>query len=81
MGTDLEAGVRIEERPDGMRIVGGQLRGAPVQSFGDHRLAMAAAVAALAADGQTEIHGAESVGISYPEFWQHLNRVSNGAAA
>lgn len=81
MGNDLEAGARVEERPDGMRVVGGTLRGAAVQSFGDHRLAMAAAVAGLAADGETEIHGAESVGISYPEFWQHLNQISNGSAA
>ena len=81
LGNDLEAGARVEERPDGIRVVGGTLRGAAVQSFGDHRLAMAAAVAGLAADGETEIHGAESVGISYPEFWQHLNRLSNGSAA
>ena len=79
MGQDPELPVRVEERADGMSIVGGQLRGAAVQSFGDHRLAMAAAVASLAARGETEVQGAEAVAISYPEFWTHLDQVRDGA--
>ncbi len=77
MGGDPELPVRVEERADGMRIVGGRLRGGAVQSFGDHRLAMAAAVASLAAEGPTELHGAEAVSISYPEFWTHLDQIRN----
>jgi len=48
------------------------LEGARVDSAGDHRVAMALAVAGLIADGSTEIEGAECVGISYPDFFDHL---------
>ena len=66
-------GGRLEPRDDGMVIQGvGRLTGAPVESHGDHRLAMAAAVAGLAASGDTTIHGAEDASVSYPTFWQHL---------
>ena len=71
-------GIQIDEWSDGMRIVGGDLSGATVDSHGDHRLAMAAAVAALAADpesGPTTINGASAVDISYPTFWQDLNHL------
>ena len=73
-------GARVEERPDGLVIEGrSALTGGRVDSAGDHRLAMAFAVAALGASGEAEIRGAESVGISYPMFWEHLRRL-NGAA-
>ena len=71
-------GVEIDDWSDGMRIVGGGLRGGTVDSHGDHRLAMAAAIAALAADpelGPTTIHGADAVEISYPSFWRDLDRL------
>ena len=69
-------GAEVEEFPDGMRIPGGQtLRGGKVQSFDDHRIAMAFAVAALRAEGDTIIHGAEAVAVSFPEFFDALSSV------
>jgi 3-phosphoshikimate 1-carboxyvinyltransferase len=67
MGADITA------TEDGWVINGPrQLEGARVSSHGDHRVAMALAVAGLIADGKTEIDGAECVEISYPEFFDHL---------
>jgi 3-phosphoshikimate 1-carboxyvinyltransferase len=69
-------GARVEERQDGLHIPGGQtLRGAELDSFGDHRIAMAFAVAALRAKGETMIHGAESAAISYPAFFETLEQL------
>ena len=69
-------GAEVEEFPDGMRIPGGQtLRGGRVESFDDHRIAMAFAVAALRAEGDTIIHGAEAVAVSFPEFFDALSGV------
>ena len=69
-------GAEVEEFPDGMRIPGGQkLHGAEVESFDDHRIAMAFAVAALRAEGDTIIHGAEAVAVSFPEFFDALSNV------
>ena len=69
-------GAEVEEREDGLKIPGGQkLRGADVDSLGDHRIAMAFAVAALRAEGETRIRGAEAAVISYPEFFDALERV------
>ncbi len=71
-------GIKVDDWSDGMRIVGGQLRGATVDSHGDHRLAMSAAVAALASEpesGPTTILGASAVDISYPTFWRDLDRL------
>jgi len=66
-------GAEVEEFDDGLRIPGGQkLRGASLDSFGDHRIAMAFAVVALRAEGQTEITGADAAVISYPEFFNTL---------
>lgn len=68
-------GVDVEETPYGMKIAGGQkFRGARVDSFGDHRIAMAFAVAALVADGETTIENAEAASVSFPEFYQLLER-------
>jgi 3-phosphoshikimate 1-carboxyvinyltransferase len=70
-------GAQVEEREDGLRIPGGQtLHGAELDSFGDHRIAMAFAVAALRANGETLIRGAESAAISYPAFFQALEEVT-----
>jgi 3-phosphoshikimate 1-carboxyvinyltransferase len=69
-------GAQVEEREDGVKIAGGQqLRGAEIDSLGDHRIAMAFAVAALRAEGETQIRGAEAAVISYPGFFDALERV------
>lgn len=66
-------GADVTELADGWEIRGPRLlEGARVASFGDHRVAMALAVAGLLADGKTEIEDAECVAISYPGFWDHL---------
>jgi 3-phosphoshikimate 1-carboxyvinyltransferase len=71
-------GVEIEEYPDGLSIRGsGGLKGAEVQSHGDHRVAMAMAVAALAAKGETAIHGASAVDISFPGFFALIRRFTS----
>ena len=63
-------GAEVEEFDDGLLVSGAtQLRGASIDSHGDHRIAMAFAVAALIADGETEIAGSECVAISFPEFF------------
>jgi 3-phosphoshikimate 1-carboxyvinyltransferase len=70
-------GARVEEFEDGLRVEGPvRLRGARLRSFGDHRIAMAFAVAALTAEGETEIEGAlECVAVSFPEFFTLLESV------
>ena len=68
-------GARCEEHSDGFTIDGGALTGAVVDSHGDHRLAMALAIAGLVASGTTIICGAECVDISYPEFWTELELI------
>jgi 3-phosphoshikimate 1-carboxyvinyltransferase len=66
-------GAQVEEREDGLKIPGNQkLRGAEVDSFGDHRIAMAFAVAALRAEGETKISRSEAAVISYPGFYEAL---------
>ena len=72
-------GARIEERPDGFILEGGRrLKGAVVRSHGDHRIAMALAVAALSADGETEIEDAECAAVSFPGFYDVLQRGARG---
>jgi 3-phosphoshikimate 1-carboxyvinyltransferase len=69
---------KIEEFDDGFRVEKSDLRGAKLDSFGDHRIAMAFAVAGLLANGETEIAGArESVGVSFPEFFKTLDDLSD----
>ena len=66
-------GVEIETTPDGFHLPGRQkFKAAEVDSFGDHRIAMALAVAALRADGPCVIHNADAASVSFPEFWQSL---------
>jgi len=66
-------GAQVEEHDDGLRIPGGQeLHGAEIDSFGDHRIAMAFAVAALRAEGETRIRQADAAVISYPGFFAAL---------
>ena len=70
-------GVRVEERSDGMDIEGGaRLRAAELDSAGDHRIAMAFSVAALAADGECVLRGADAAAVSYPEFFETLGTVT-----
>lgn len=69
-------GVRVEEFPDGLAVTGGPLKGATVQSAGDHRIAMSLAVAGLVADGETTINGSEAVDISFPGFFDMLRSVA-----
>ncbi|MFH1485624.1 MAG: 3-phosphoshikimate 1-carboxyvinyltransferase [Chloroflexota bacterium] len=79
VGELSKLGASIEERPDGMIIHGGRrLRGAPCYSYNDHRLAMTLAIAGLVSEGETVIHGAEAVEISYPGFWGQIDRLSVG---
>lgn len=73
MGCDITA------TDDGMIINGGRpLHGAVIDSHLDHRIAMSFAVASLIADGTTEILGSDCVNISYPTFYQDLQRLSTG---
>jgi 3-phosphoshikimate 1-carboxyvinyltransferase len=72
-------GARVEELPDGLRIEGraaGRLRGAEIDPRGDHRMAMAFAIAALGAEGSSVIRDSDCVGISYPEFFKVLEDIA-----
>ena len=72
------AGVEIEVRDDGFTVPGRQkFRAAKFDSFGDHRIAMAFAVAGLVADGESEIHRAEAASVSFPEFYGTLQRITS----
>ena len=63
----------VEEFSDGFRVEKSNLKGAVIDSFGDHRIAMAFSIAALYAEGETEIVGAEHAGVSFPEFYETLS--------
>ena len=70
-------GAAVEEFEDGLDVPGGQsLHGAVIESGGDHRIAMAFSVAALRAQGETQIHGSEAAAISFPEFFHLLDQVA-----
>jgi 3-phosphoshikimate 1-carboxyvinyltransferase len=70
-------GIEIEVTPDGMRVPGKQkFRAAAFDSFGDHRIAMAFAVAALKGDGESSIDNADAASVSFPEFWNILAKTS-----
>jgi len=77
LATNLRAmGVDAVEKPDGLIIPGGRrLRGADIITQGDHRIAMAFAVAALMAQGETRIHDAECADVSFPGFWDALRKI------
>ena len=66
----------VEEFPDGLRVEKSDLKGAKIESFGDHRIAMAFSIAALFAEGETEIIGAESANVSFPEFFKVLAEIT-----
>ncbi|MBV9885225.1 MAG: 3-phosphoshikimate 1-carboxyvinyltransferase [Acidobacteria bacterium] len=72
-------GATVEERKDGLKVAGraaGKLHGAEIEPHGDHRIAMAFAVAALGAEGETTIRDADCAGVSYPTFYEDLERVA-----
>jgi 3-phosphoshikimate 1-carboxyvinyltransferase len=69
-------GAKVTELPDGLEITGGSsLAGTEVESWGDHRIAMSLAIAALKASGSTHIKGAEAAAISYPNFAPTLQQI------
>ena len=71
-----QMGVKIETNPEGFHIPGRQsFHAAEIDSAGDHRIAMAFSVAALAADGPCVIEGAESANVSFPEFFATLRQI------
>lgn len=67
---------RVEEFPDGFRVFRSKLHGAEVDSGGDHRIAMAFAVAALFAEGPTKIINSECAAVSFPKFFSVLDSVA-----
>jgi 3-phosphoshikimate 1-carboxyvinyltransferase len=70
-------GIDVEVTPDGMKIPGRQrFKAAEFDSFGDHRIAMAFAVAALAGDGESTVENAEAASVSFPEFWGILQEIA-----
>jgi 3-phosphoshikimate 1-carboxyvinyltransferase len=89
LAAGLQAmGAKVTEYPDGLRVEGtssGKLRGAKVDPQGDHRIAMALAVTALGAEGDTVVRDSECVGVSFPEFFTTLDKLrdaeARGAAA
>ncbi|MCY4598718.1 MAG: hypothetical protein OXF27_02215 [Acidobacteria bacterium] len=72
-------GADIEERPDGFAVRPAALTGGVVDAAGDHRMAMAFAVAALGAGGPTTITGHEAVAVSYPDFFEALESLRQPA--
>jgi 3-phosphoshikimate 1-carboxyvinyltransferase len=72
MGADIEA------TEDGMIINGRtMLKGAPVQSHGDHRIGMMLSIASCIAEGETTLSNSEAIAVSYPTFYNQLERLSN----
>ena len=70
-------GCEVEEYDDGLRVEGpAKLHGARIESRGDHRIAMSFAIAGLLAEGETQIIGADCVAVSFPEFFDLLESVS-----
>lgn len=73
-------GAKIEERPDGLRIQGQpKLRGGNVKAYGDHRLAMAWAVAGMLSQEGTSVEGIDAASVSYPNFLQDLESIMHNA--
>jgi 3-phosphoshikimate 1-carboxyvinyltransferase len=71
-------GAEVIELEDGLRVPGDQkLHGAELETFGDHRIGMAFAIAASRAKGESLIRDAEAVAVSFPEFWDFLDRVTS----
>ena len=77
MAVNLRAlGADVTESPDGLVIQGrAVLRGGAVDSFGDHRIAMSMAIAALRCEQGVILRGAQAVNKSYPAFWEDYQRL------
>ena len=77
LATELrKLGANVEELPDEIRLNGvRQLKGSKLQSYGDHRMAMALGVAGLVAKGETIVDGAESIPVSYPSFVEDMRKL------
>lgn len=71
-------GADVEQFEDGLRVGPSKLKGAVIDTYHDHRIAMAFAIAGLFAEGETEIRNAEVAAVSFPEFFDVLSSVSNG---
>jgi 3-phosphoshikimate 1-carboxyvinyltransferase len=70
-------GAEVEEFEDGLTITGGKpLHGAGVDTYHDHRIAMAMGVAGLVAGGETLVRDAEIASVSFPDFWEQLERIA-----
>jgi 3-phosphoshikimate 1-carboxyvinyltransferase len=81
LATGLAAlGVRVSELSDGLVIEGGELRGGKVDSFGDHRIAMAFSIAGLAGTGEIVLEGVSCVDISFPGFYSLLRELAGHIA-
>jgi 3-phosphoshikimate 1-carboxyvinyltransferase len=74
-----ELGIEVEARSDGLSIRGGSPRPGTFKSHGDHRVAMAMAVAANAIDGPSTVRGWQAVGVSYPGFAADLDLLAGSA--
>ena len=75
-GELKKAGIQVTPTDDGMIIRGGaSIRGASFESHGDHRIAMACAILALGAEGESELHNPQCASVSFPEFFETLNRL------
>jgi len=70
-----QMGVKVEKVGEELIIRGGVLRGANINSYLDHRIAMSFAVLALVAKGATTIQGADCVAKSYPDFWKDFEKI------
>jgi len=74
MAVELKKmGAQVEERKDGLKISGGQLKGTNLEGWRDHRIVMALAVAALKADGETQISDADMTAVTFPNFKELMN--------
>ena len=79
MTSNLRAlGIDVKEFEDGLAIEGGSMKGATVESFDDHRIAMAMGIAGLQASGETHIKGADCANVSFPGFWEMLKVLRGG---
>jgi 3-phosphoshikimate 1-carboxyvinyltransferase len=80
MATELrKLGVELEEYPDGIAIKGRcSLKGASVESYNDHRIAMSLTIAGLVAEGETIINNPQCVDISFPDFYKEIERLKAG---
>ena len=77
MATELgKLGGRVEELPDGLVVHESELRGAEVESYGDHRIVMALAVAGCGISRTTVVHGAEAAAVTFPEFVDCMKMVN-----